>query len=241
MAKITKEDAFEILDEIINNKELIKKITLNIVDNKAPSVILKEQITLVKNEVDNLNSKIDKDLSGNLYLLDDNIGSGFTTQELMHLLKDKNLVKGTDVFLENYIGQVLEGEKQLIDKIVELEWKQFDGVKNEGGRASCQNDFETFSIMRKSQYLTWTKELLSSYYNDLLLAEQFRLERIIKDVKVRLAQAPEGRLRLSRTQKYLQYYQCTEQNKRGIYIAKNNQEFMERLPVWEKTLGLHEK
>ena len=60
----------------------------------------------------------------------------------------------------------------MIDKIIELEWKQFDQVKNEGGRASCQNDFETFSIMRKSQYLTWNEELLSSYYADLLLAEQ---------------------------------------------------------------------
>ena len=91
---------------------------------------------------------------------------------ILEKLKDRNLVKGTDVFLEHYIGQVLEGEKQLIDKIVELEWKQFDRVENEGGRASCQNDFETFSIMRKSQYFTWTKELLNSYYNDLLLAEQ---------------------------------------------------------------------
>ena len=91
---------------------------------------------------------------------------------ILEKLQDRNLVKGTDVFLENYIGQVLEGEKQLVDKIVELEWKQFDRVENEGGRASCQNDFETFSIMRKSQYLTWTKELLSSYYNDLSLAEK---------------------------------------------------------------------
>ena len=60
----------------------------------------------------------------------------------------------------------------MIDKIVELEWKQFDKVKNEGGRASCQNDFETFAIMRKSQYLTWNEELLNSYYADLLQAEQ---------------------------------------------------------------------
>ena len=60
----------------------------------------------------------------------------------------------------------------MIDKIVQLEWKQFDRVKNEGGRASCQDDFETFVIMRKSQYLTWTEELLRSYYSDLLLAEQ---------------------------------------------------------------------
>ena len=60
----------------------------------------------------------------------------------------------------------------MIDKIVELEWKQFDKVKNEGGRASCQNDFETFAIMRKSQYLTWNEELFNSYYADLLQAEQ---------------------------------------------------------------------
>lgn len=79
---------------------------------------------------------------------------------------------------------------------------------------------------------------------DLLLAEQFRLERIIKDAKMRLAQAPEGRLRLSRTQKYLQYYQCTEQNKRGIYIAKNNQELAQKLAQKsydEKLLQLAEK
>ena len=62
--------------------------------------------------------------------------------------------------------------KKVVEKIIELEWKQFDQVQNEGGRASCQDDFETFSIMRKSQYLTWDEELLNSYYNDLLLAEQ---------------------------------------------------------------------
>ena len=60
----------------------------------------------------------------------------------------------------------------MVDKIVELEWKQFDKVQNEGGRASCQNDLGTFDIMRKIQYLTWNAELLESYYNDLVQAEQ---------------------------------------------------------------------
>ncbi len=91
---------------------------------------------------------------------------------LLEELKAKRLVKGTDVFLENYIGQILEGEKQVVDKIVELEWKQFDKVENEGGRASCQNNYGTFRIMRKSQYLTWTEELLQSYYQDLLEADE---------------------------------------------------------------------
>lgn len=59
----------------------------------------------------------------------------------------------------------------IIETIVELEWKQFDKVVNEGGRADCQDDFETFSIMRKSQYMTWNEELLESYLDDLKSAE----------------------------------------------------------------------
>lgn len=59
----------------------------------------------------------------------------------------------------------------MIEKIIELEWQQFDKVKNEGGRAGCQDDFQTFYIMRKSQYMTWSEDLLNSYYNDLLLAQ----------------------------------------------------------------------
>lgn len=36
----------------------------------------------------------------------------------------------------------------VIEKIIELEWNQFQAVHNEGGRASCQDDRETFDIMR---------------------------------------------------------------------------------------------
>lgn len=61
--------------------------------------------------------------------------------------------------------------QELVDKVVSLEWKQFDKVKNEGGRADCQDDWNTFSIMRKSQYMAWDESLLASYYNDLLEAE----------------------------------------------------------------------
>ncbi len=39
--------------------------------------------------------------------------------------------------------------EELIDAIVLHEWQQFDKVKNEGGRADCQDDWNTFSIMRK--------------------------------------------------------------------------------------------
>lgn len=53
--------------------------------------------------------------------------------------------------------------EELITQIVEEEWKAFDQTKNEGGRASCQDDFFTFNIMRRSQYMTWTVELLALY------------------------------------------------------------------------------
>ena len=87
-------------------------------------------------------------------------------------MRKQNLIRGNDTFLERYIGQIIRGkDMDLIEKIVELEWKQFDKVKNEGGRASCQDDYGTFSIMRKSQYLTWPEELLESFYNDLFAAE----------------------------------------------------------------------
>ncbi len=56
---------------------------------------------------------------------------------------------------------------EMIDEIVELEWAAFDKARNEGGRASCQNDWDTFSIMRQSQYRTWPDELLASYLADL--------------------------------------------------------------------------
>ena len=55
--------------------------------------------------------------------------------------------------------------------IIGLEWEAFDLTQNEGGRAGCQDDWETFSIMRRSQYETWPAELLESYLSDLLAAK----------------------------------------------------------------------
>jgi hypothetical protein len=39
-------------------------------------------------------------------------------------------------------------------------------VQNEGGRASCQNNFPVFRIMRMSQYQTWDEEMLKQYIYD---------------------------------------------------------------------------
>lgn len=92
---------------------------------------------------------------------------------LLDEMRRQNLAEGQGLFLESYIKQILDGKNMdLIEKIVSEEWSQFDLVKNEGGRADCQDDFETFSLMRKSQYMTWNRELLKSFYNDLCTAKQ---------------------------------------------------------------------
>lgn len=53
---------------------------------------------------------------------------------------------------------------KLIENIINLEWDMFQRVKNIGGRASCQDDYKTFTIMRRSQYENWTDEMLLCYY-----------------------------------------------------------------------------
>lgn len=55
----------------------------------------------------------------------------------------------------------------VVDDIVQLEWSAFDKVQNEGGRAGCQDDFETFRIMRASQFLSWDTDTLMGYLGDL--------------------------------------------------------------------------
>ena len=58
--------------------------------------------------------------------------------------------------------------ENLVDKVVSTEWNQFQQVHTQGGRASCQNNWPTFMIMRKSQFLTWNEQTLRSYLGDLL-------------------------------------------------------------------------
>jgi tetratricopeptide (TPR) repeat protein len=63
-------------------------------------------------------------------------------------------------------------KENLAYKIAKMEFEAFDSVQNEGGRANCQDDWETFSIMRVSQYLTWEIEMLKQYINDFESAIQ---------------------------------------------------------------------
>lgn len=78
--------------------------------------------------------------------------------------------KGDILYLENY-GEGLEESaewiectvEELAERIAVMEFQAFDQVKNEGGRAGCQDDWHTFHIMRVSQYRTWTREMLLQY------------------------------------------------------------------------------
>lgn len=58
-----------------------------------------------------------------------------------------------------------------VEDIVQAEWRQFQQVRNEGGRASCQDDWPEFQRQRSAQFRAWSGELRDSYYQDLLEAE----------------------------------------------------------------------
>ena len=74
------------------------------------------------------------------------------------------------ISVDDVIMKDVNNKEDLVEKLVELEWENFDQVKNEGGRADCQDDWDTFSIMRTSQYLTWNEEMLQSYIDDFEVA-----------------------------------------------------------------------
>ena len=73
-----------------------------------------------------------------------------------------------EVVLEN------NTKEELVNYIVSLEWQAFDEVQNQGGRADCQDDWGTFSIMRKSQYLAWPKALIIRFIQNFRSANEKR-------------------------------------------------------------------
>ncbi|AGL00211.1 DUF4125 family protein [Desulfoscipio gibsoniae] len=61
--------------------------------------------------------------------------------------------------------------EELIKKIINLEWNAFTNVQNIGGKASCQEDAQTFKTMRTGQFISWSNNALESYLIDLLQAK----------------------------------------------------------------------
>lgn len=102
-------------------------------------------------------------------------------EELAGLFADrlykKDIVSSREAYLDAHTSELLckaalseKTVEELAEEIAKTEFEAFDKVQNKGGRASCQNNWPTFSIMRKSQYLTWSKKMLMQYLYDFKAA-----------------------------------------------------------------------
>lgn len=92
---------------------------------------------------------------------------------LSRQMYDAGVISDTESYLGAHTEELVykagictQTREQLAESIARLEFQAFDKVNNKGGRASCQNDWATFSIMRKSQYLTWNHTMLLQYLYD---------------------------------------------------------------------------
>lgn len=63
---------------------------------------------------------------------------------------------------------------ELIDHIISEEYAMFSEVQNIGGRASCQDDYDTFYIMRCAQHSIFAENTLKSYLQDIEDAQKTR-------------------------------------------------------------------
>ncbi len=124
-------------------------------------------------------------------------------------MKKQSLTTGSDNYLDHHTDNILHSitqkeeskstvKEELMRRLIGLEWQSFDQVKNIGGRADCQDDWNTFSIMRKSQYLAWTVPMLQSYIEDFVEADA-RGWNLIAEKYGRMMQStdPEGYVDIS--------------------------------------------
>lgn len=114
-------------------------------------------------------------------------------------LYEANRISDSGTYLDAHTEELLrksalsaKKKEELVEQIAELEFEAFDKVHNAGGRADCQNDWATFSIMRKSQYLTWNRTMLLQYLYDFY-TEYHRGHNLIEEKYGRMMEstAPE--------------------------------------------------
>ncbi|MCD8096798.1 MAG: DUF4125 family protein [Lachnospiraceae bacterium] len=61
-------------------------------------------------------------------------------------------------------------KEEMIKRLIDLEWILFQNTNNEGGRADCQDDHETFYLMRTAQAKSWSEEMVRSWLQDVVAA-----------------------------------------------------------------------
>ena len=62
-------------------------------------------------------------------------------------------------------------KRQLIERILELEWGMFHNVRSKYP-VSCQQDPDGFRLYRGAHFSVWSEETLRSYHNDLLESQR---------------------------------------------------------------------
>lgn len=55
----------------------------------------------------------------------------------------------------------------VLQEVLDLEWPMFHNVNNAGGKADCQFQKKTFTMMRVSQFSSWDIPTLEAYWQDL--------------------------------------------------------------------------
>jgi hypothetical protein len=97
---------------------------------------------------------------------------------LLDLFIKYNIIREkSSIYIEDYKEELLSYidtynyNIKLINEIVEYEWDMFTNLKNIGSRASCQDNYLYFKLMRESQYFTWNTNTLLSYLSDLKIAK----------------------------------------------------------------------
>ena len=93
------------------------------------------------------------------------------------IIRKKYNINTGDDYMDTIARELSDTSDSIMEKerlsyeIAKMEFAAFDKVQNEGSRASCQDDWDTFSIMRVSQYLTWEIPMLKQYIADFHNAE----------------------------------------------------------------------
>ena len=119
-------------------------------------------------------------------------------------------------------------DREKIEKIINTEWDMFQQVDNIGGRADCQDDFETSYIMRRSQYDNWTTEMVDAY-SDFAARSQEEGRNLVSEKYARMMAYTD-----------LHYFNKHLRDKLPAVPAKNFRlinRIVERLICWEEEMA----